>query len=67
VLKVNECKATNVDMEKPGAVGRFRMCAGIALRAALKRNGRLVIAGKDYLALVDKPAKRKRGKAKKAS
>jgi len=46
-LKDNGCKVPAVDMKGNGAVGRFRMCAGIALRAALKRNGNLVILGKD--------------------
>src|SRR5215813_5980102 len=46
-LKDNDCKVPAVDMKGNGAVGRFRMCAGIALRAALKQNGNLVILGKD--------------------
>jgi len=31
-LKENEIEAPKVDMERHGAIGRFRMCAGLMLR-----------------------------------
>lgn len=31
-LKENEIEARNVDMNRHGAIGRFRMCAGLMLR-----------------------------------
>jgi hypothetical protein len=68
-LKDNACKVPNVDMKSHGAVGRFRMCAGLALRAALKRNGNLVIFGHDLKSahVVDKKTKRVKGRRAKAA
>jgi len=45
-LKENDIEPPNIDMEKNGAVGRFRMVAGIKLRSAAKKNGFVVIDGK---------------------
>jgi len=42
-LKDNGVQAPKVDESKPGWRGRFRMCAGISLRAALRKNGKIVI------------------------
>ena len=33
-------------MDRPGAIGRFRMCAGVMLRRGAKKNGFVVISGK---------------------
>jgi hypothetical protein len=38
-LKENSIEPPQVDMQKHGAVGRFRMVAGIKLRGAAKKNG----------------------------
>jgi hypothetical protein len=43
-LKENDIEAPRVDMESHGATGRFRMVAGLMLRAAAKR-GPIVIDG----------------------
>ena len=45
-LKDNDVQAPGVDESKPGWRGRFRMCAGISLRASLRKNGKIVIDGK---------------------
>ena len=64
-LKDNDVQAPKIDESKPGWRGRFRMCAGISLRAALRKNGSIVIAGKKLLAM-DGDAKRRGRKAKQA-
>jgi hypothetical protein len=45
-LKDNGIQAPKVDESKPGWRGRFRMCAGISLRATLRKKGRIVIGDK---------------------
>jgi hypothetical protein len=45
-LKDNDVQAPKVDESKPGWRGRFRMCAGISLRAALRKTGKIMIDGK---------------------
>jgi hypothetical protein len=42
-LKDNDVQAPKVDESKPGWPGRFRMCTGISLRAALRKNGKIVV------------------------
>jgi hypothetical protein len=36
-LKDNDCAVPNVDMKRHGATGRFRMVAGLVLRAAARK------------------------------
>src|SRR5207249_1071581 len=45
-LKDNSLTPPNVDMERPGAIGRFRMCAGLMLRRRATKQGFVVIGGK---------------------
>jgi hypothetical protein len=45
-LKENDIEPPKVDMERHGAIGRFRMCAGLMLRRVARRNGFVVIDGK---------------------
>ena len=52
-------------MDRPGAIGRFRMCAGLMLRRGAAKQGSIVIVGKKLLA-VDSGAKRRGRKAKHA-
>ena len=66
-LKDNDCAVPKVDMERHGAIGRFRMCAGLMLRAAAKKSS-VKISGQTFGE--DKPvakgAKAKRGRKAKA-
>ena len=64
-LKDNDVEAPKIDESKPGWRSRFRMCAGISLRAVLQKNGSIVIASKKLLAVVNS-AKRCGRKAKRA-
>jgi hypothetical protein len=45
-LKENDLEASKVDMERHGAIGRFRMCAGLMLRHQATKLGFVVIGGK---------------------
>ena len=64
-LKENDIELPKVDMDRPGAIGRFRMCAGLMLRRGAAKQGSIVIVGKKLLA-VDSGAKRRGRKAKQA-
>jgi hypothetical protein len=57
-LKQNEIEAPKVDMERYGAIGRFRMCAGLMLRRQARKVGFVVIGGKKITA----PGAKKRGR-----
>lgn len=62
-LKENSLTPPNVDMDRHGAIGRFRMCAGLMLRRQARKVGHVIIGGKKIAA----PGAKKRGrKAKKA-
>jgi hypothetical protein len=61
-LKDNGLTPPNVDMERHGAIGRFRMCAGLMLRRQASKVGQVVIAGKKISA----PGAKKRGRKAKA-
>ena len=58
-LKDNGIEAPKVDMERHGAIGRFRMCAGLMLRRHAAKRGFVVISGKK---IVVPRAKNQRGK-----
>ena len=57
-LKENDIQPLKVDMERPGAIGRFRMCAGLMLRRQASKVGHVVIGGKKLTA----PGVKKRGR-----
>jgi hypothetical protein len=58
-LKDNGIEAPKVDMmERHGAIGRFRMCAGLMLRRHALKVGHVVIDGKKIAA----PGAKKRGR-----
>jgi hypothetical protein len=63
-LKENGIEAPKVDMECHGAIGRFRMCAGLMLRRHAKKVGFVVIDGKKIAA---PGAKKPRGRKAKAA
>lgn len=42
-LKENGIEAPNVDMDRHGAIGRFRMCAGLMLRGQATKTGFVLI------------------------
>jgi hypothetical protein len=44
-LKENNIEPPKVDMERHGAIGRFRMCAGLMLRLQARKVGFVVISG----------------------
>ncbi len=46
-LKNNDCAVPKVDMKKHGAVGRFRMVAGLMLRAAARKRA-VKIGGRTF-------------------
>jgi len=56
-LKDNGIEAPKVDMERHGAIGRFRMCAGLMLRRYASKVGYVVIGGKK----IATPGAKKRG------
>ena len=56
-LKDKGVTPPNVDMERHGAIGRFRMCAGLMLRPHAWKVGHIVIGGKKIAA----PGAKKRG------
>jgi hypothetical protein len=45
-LKENGVEAPKIDMDRHGAIGRFRMCAGLMLRRHARKVGYVVIDGK---------------------
>ena len=45
-LEENELQAPKVDLQRHGATGRFRMCAGLMLRRRGRQVGFVVIGGK---------------------
>jgi hypothetical protein len=45
-LKDNGIEAPKVDMDRHGAISRFRMCAGLMLRRHAATVGRVIIGGK---------------------
>ena len=49
-LKENDIELPKVDMDRPGAIGRFRMCAGLMLRRHATKVGFVVIGGKKIAA-----------------
>jgi hypothetical protein len=62
-LKKNDIEPPKVDMARHGAIGRFRMCAGLMLRRQASKRGFVVIGGKKIAA----PGAKNRGrKAKRA-
>lgn len=63
-MKDNGLALPNVDMERHGAIGRFRMCAGLMLRRHATRLGYVVIGGKKIGA---SGAKKPRGRKAKAA
>lgn len=58
-LKENDIEAPKVDMDRHGAIDRFQMWAGLMLRKVAKKNGFVVIDGKNIAALAAKKRKRK--------
>lgn len=50
-LKENNIEPPKVDMERHGAIGRFRMCAGLMLRRQVRKVGFVVIDSKKIAAL----------------
>jgi hypothetical protein len=54
-LKDHGVTPPNIDMERHGAIGRFRRCAGLMLRRHAAKRGFVVIGGKKLVA----PAARK--------
>jgi hypothetical protein len=46
----NDIEAPKVDMERHGAIGRFRMCAGLMLRRQARKVGFVLIDGKKITA-----------------
>ena len=57
-LKDNDVTPPNVDMDRHGAVGRFRMCGGLMLPRHTLKVGRVVSSGKKIAA----PGAKKRGR-----
>ena len=62
-LKDNGLNPPNVDMDRHGALGRFRMCAALMLRRHASNVGHVVIGGKKIAA---RGAKRRGRRAKMA-
>ena len=62
-LKENGVTPPNVDMEHHGAIGRFRMCAGLMLRRRALKVGHVIIDGKKIAA----PGATKRGRKTKTT
>jgi hypothetical protein len=49
-LNENKIESPKVDMDRHGAIGRFRMCAGLMLRRHALKVGHVVIGGKKIAA-----------------
>jgi hypothetical protein len=62
-LKENGVTPPNVDMERHGVIGRFRMCSGLMLRRRALKVGHVVIGGKKVAA----PGAKKRVRKSKAA
>lgn len=62
-LKENGLTPPNVDMERHGAIGRFRMCAGLMLRRHASKVGHVIIGSKKIAA----PGAKKRGRKAKTA
>lgn len=62
-LKDNDIEPPKVDMERHGAIGRFRMCAGLMLRRRAAKAGHVIIDCKKIAA----PGTKKRGRKAKAA
>ncbi len=62
-LKENDIEPPTVDMERHGAVGGFRMCAGLMLRRHALKVGHVVIGGKKNAA----PGAKKHGRKAKSA
>jgi hypothetical protein len=62
-LKQNGIEAPKVDMERHGAIGCFRMCAGLMLRRQARKVGFVVVGGKKIAA----PGAKKRGRKAKTA
>ncbi len=60
-LKDRGLTSPNVDIDRHGAIGRFRMCAGLMLRRHASKVGHVVIGGKKIPA----PDAKKRGRGAK--
>jgi hypothetical protein len=62
-LKENGVTPPNVDMDRHGAIGRFRMCAGLMLRRHASKVGHVIIGEKKIAA----PVTKRRGRKTKAA
>jgi hypothetical protein len=62
-LKDNGVTPPNVDTDRHGAIGRFRMCAGLMFRRQALKVGHVVIDGKK----IGAPGAKKRGRKAKAT
>jgi len=62
-LKENGIEARKLDMERRGAIGRFRMCGGLMLRRHAAKVGHVVIGGKK----IEAPGAKKRGRNAKTA
>ena len=60
-LKENDIEPPKIDIERHGAIGRFRICAGLMLRRHALKIGYVVIGGKKIAA----PGAKKRGRKAK--
>jgi hypothetical protein len=49
-LRENKIEAPKVNMDRHGAIGRFRMCAGLMLRRRALKAGHFVVDGKKIMA-----------------
>ena len=65
-LKENAIEAPNVDMDRHGAIGRFRMCAGLMLRRHASKQGFIMISGKKIAAPGTKKRRRMRKREKRS-
>lgn len=65
-LKENGIEAPKVDMNRHGAMGRFRMCAGLMLRRHAAKQGFIMISGKK-LAAPGTKKRRRRAKTAEAT
>ncbi len=66
-LKENDLEPPKVDMARHGAIGRFRMCAGLMLRRQAAKVGFVVIGGKRITAPGTKTRRGRKAKAEEAS
>ena len=62
-LKENDIERPKVDMGRHGAIGRFRMCAGLILRRHAAKHGFVVIDSK----CIEEPGAKKRARKAKAA